>query len=311
MNAEFDEIELEQLIVDRLRENDGNTVILFNGHFGVEGHATLFSNSPMYQHEAKVNQVYMVHRTNKYFVDWYNLRYLIGNNGPITPEVVKAWKDRQQTEWISVANQDCHECGKRLDTYFNGVSFMFAEASNMKNATSDVDPILRCRFDGGLKEYSVDICVPSGRLVFANDFRNMMPVTPDDHYVNYAVGIYDTVLDAAGQGFLTAFVGNTCPSIIQDGNTLVVGNQGYDDDDKVVDPINGTEAGSICTDLWWFYAMDGDVYENSTCEYKPAIEVDVKVAPGCYRMTIHERNNGDYVPEVSERFATISLLHPK
>jgi len=308
MDNEIDLFALEALIIRRLRTD--NFPIDFNGHFSVGGEESIsLADTPVYEYERQVGQTYMEDRTNKHFVDWYNLHMLTEKHNTITPAIVAAWENAEKTEWVPIANNDCHECGERVFTYFNGIAFMFAEADSMRRAESTTDPVLRCKFDGGLKEYSVEVDVPSGRLVFANDFRDMMEET-EDHYVNYSVGIYNTVLDAAKQGFLTAFVGNTCPSVMQDGDTLVIGNEGHDDDDNVTDPLGGTYVDSICTDLWWFYAVDGDAYDNSTRGYKSEVEVDVNVTPGRYKMTIHERGDGSYKPGESERFATISLLAP-
>lgn len=303
---DLDLFELEEFLIEVLRRED--TIIRFNGHMGVVEEATYFGDTPQYKYEKEVNQDYMKDRTNKVFVQWYNLIKL-AKADILTQDIIDAWKKGEMTDWIPVSNEDCHECGARVFSYFNGQTFMLAEAIGMSKAVDVLDECLECRFAGGIKEYSVEIDVPSGRLVFANDFRCLIPEEIEDHYINYAVGIYDTVIDTAKQNFLTAFVGNTCPSVFatEDG-VITIGNEGYNDEDRVVDPLEGKEVGSICTDLWWFYAMDGGVYDADTREHKPEVEVSINVKPGRYKMTVMERGDGRYIPGVSERFARIEFV---
>lgn len=306
MSDDIDTFELLDFIIARLRENQ--PIIQFNGHHHMSTDAVRLAESPMHKWEVEIGQDYMTDRTDKYFADWYNIQLLVKAK-VITQTIVDAWKNSEITEWVPVAREDCAECGESVFSYFNGLMFMFATADAMRDKKDHDDKVLHCRFAGGIKEYRVKVFVNSGRLVFANDFRSMMEDIPD-HYVNYSIGIHDTVVDTAKQGFLTAFVGNSCPTVFQsEDGTITVGNEGYDDDDKVVDPIDGVDKGSICTDLWWFYAVDGDTYNAFDGDYKSEIEVELEVEPGCYEMTVYPRYNGKYDGERSERYVTIKRLY--
>jgi hypothetical protein len=48
-------------------------------------------------------------------------------------------------------------------------------------------------------------------------------------------------------GVISVSVGNSCPGVFQDGNTVVVG---YHDEDASSVPANSTSVGNVCTDLW-------------------------------------------------------------
>ena len=95
---------------------------------------------------------------------------------------------------------------------------------------------------------------------------------------------------------MTSSVGNSCPNVWVKGDKITIANANYNEETEERDEPNpewGVSAGYICTDLWWFYAVDGDVYDahpnkeytkgNTQLEW----EIEVKVTPGRYRMTVH------------------------
>jgi len=125
----------------------------------------------------------------------------------------------------------------------------------------------------------IAIEIPSGKLAYGNDFRDQYPGCPD-FYVNEMLGIKETVEWYGEQGLLHGFVGNSCPGIFKDGNTLRVANYAHDDDYiDVVEKSWGPEVGGICTDLWWYSLAD---YDDFVCKGgSPDIDT-IDIVPGRY-----------------------------
>ena len=156
-------------------------------------------------------------------------------------------------------------------------------------------------------EIQVAIDVPSGKIVFDNDFRDLFPIgcDADESFdVNHRLGIKQTVEAFARVGLLHPFVGNTCPGIWQESSTLIrIANASYDDNDKCLDDVPGEQVGSVCTDLWWVCAADAREYcqRLGINNIPSGVEV-VNVEPGRYVMTYDIEKNRDAYPCV---FATI------
>ena len=301
---DIDTFALMKHMINLVRTN--SVELRFNGHYEHHSQQLLWTQTEYAKNETVD---WMKSRHNEMFVAWYNL-HLLEQSGNLTTEIVDKWMRRETTEYLPVAQNDCFVCGKRVETYFNGFAFMFADAKSFSQSEGQEDDVLNCEFAGGMKDYSVEIEVKSGRLVFANDLRCCMPDDIDDHDVNQQIGVRNTVIDTAKQGFLTAFVGNSCPSVFQNGTTLYVGNEGHDENDNVIAPLEGRRLGSICTDLWWFYAMDGDVYDACNVRHKPEDEAIAELPPGTYRMTVHTNAHQglDWDAGQLEKYATIEKV---
>jgi len=212
-----------------------------------------------------------------------------------------------------IRTETCGECGERVDIWWTGELFEL-KPHNKQHVYVEDTPA--CSESGGIKDYTVEIDVPSGRLVFANDFRPFVPEADKDRYVNYSSEIKKTVQDYAESNMLHAFVGNSCPGVYVDMfDIITVGNPGYDDDDNPVLDL-GDDRGSICTDLWWFSAADYEYLKNRGAEQEiddktleDWIEVSLNVEPGRYRMTVHARPAADGKHwQTGERFATIARV---
>jgi len=176
--------------------------------------------------------------------------------------------------------EDCPICGKRVKFYVEG-----------KRIYTETE----CEYKEGFPEIEVEIDVPSGELVLYNNLRKFFPKTPD-RYINYLSEIKLSCEDYAKLGMICIFVGNTCPDIYQVSDThLIIGND-FSEDENVRN-IEGKVVGSICTDLWWYCAVDKDVFEKNAemtlDEFDKAEEargvwtrlVRVKVKPGRYKAT--------------------------
>lgn len=175
--------------------------------------------------------------------------------------------------------QECGECGGRFRLKRHGTTLV---AEN------------ECVHAGGIKAYDVLLAIPSGKIVFANDLRSLTLI--DDHFdVNHTIGQVRTTKAYAEDGMAHVFVGNTCPGVYRtdEGFAVQLHNGRYDEDGDYLDPGEDDEAedaperlGSICTDLWWYSAMDQDLFLARCAETgEDPDDFDhfvVEVEPGVY-----------------------------
>lgn len=147
-----------------------------------------------------------------------------------------------------------------------------------------------CPHPDGL-EFSVDLDVPSGKILVGNDFRDVFFVKNDDFYVNEPREIKRcTEAYATEAQMLHFFVGNSCPGIYRmadDPDHLICASPNYSVEDEGPEPIEGVasyEAGVI-TDLWWVCMVDAEEGTFRGVE-DPHAQI-IKVTPGTYRLTYH------------------------
>lgn len=149
-----------------------------------------------------------------------------------------------------------------------------------------------------IKDVEVAINIPSGRMVVDNDIRCLFPEVREARYIS-GQGVrfwakYFTEAYAKA-GLLHGFVGNSCPGVYKDGNTLYIGNQPWDEewfeykDEPYVEypKIPGEHVAGVCTDLWWYCICDYDEFirrGGKIGKYGPDI---VKVTPGRYILSHH------------------------
>lgn len=139
-------------------------------------------------------------------------------------------------------------------------------------------------FDVG--PFSVDIEFPTGVMLFNDDL--CYGFTAGDRDINTTIGIKQHSEDYAKQGMMHFFVGNSCPSIWRDGDTIYVGSLSDADGHKRI--------GSICTDLWWASFVD-EQFLTDKLAASGAVQAEeyiksakkkggaIEVAPGTYRCT--------------------------
>lgn len=173
----------------------------------------------------------------------------------------------------------CYQCGKRCE---------FGLEDKVIGFDSD------CQFPNGHPAYNVTLNVPSGKIALGNDFRELV-ITKDNYAEFYTGDDYDDTVDTnfdintiagkaqetacyAKYGLANIYIGNSCPSVFINSDGLPCVGYVHDKD------INSTILGYICTDLWWFSAMDYDDYISKNGELK-AIEVLVDVEPGVYSVS--------------------------
>lgn len=132
------------------------------------------------------------------------------------------------------------------------------------------------------------ILVPSGELLIADWFRIdafTKGVKNSDHIdINSAFGLLrQTTAYAQQHGFMSVFVGNTLPRIVQRDGHFIVAR--VDEDDG---RLAGEVKGRVCTDLWWSTGIDREVLVSIVAQSVPLDEarrlvdneVDDRIASG-------------------------------
>ena len=184
------------------------------------------------------------------------------NNAELTKEelISKGWK--------KIAYQKCNTCGKKV--YFD----MLPKGKIIRAQK-------RCRYPRGYPVIKTYLKIPSGEILFDNNLREYFPKKHKNRIsINYTHGVALESKAYARSGMAYHFTGNSSPSIIKlDNEHLQIGNG-----------LDGKKVGSICTDLWWYCAVDRKDFEiksgKKAKEYKKEYGVTiVKVRPGLYETT--------------------------
>lgn len=137
----------------------------------------------------------------------------------------------------------------------------------------------------------VELDVPSGQLVVANDLRELFPA-PENHDINRVYGLAQTTHSYAEHGpMLHFFVGNTCPSLFPAGeNAFLVASCGYDEEtdaDIDVPGVSGESVATVCTDLWWVSIADAGIARSRGLKTLGNYETIIDVEPGRWRLTYY------------------------
>lgn len=200
-------------------------------------------------------------------------------SGGISLENMNKWIIGEETEYLHVPHSlTCFTCGRDLKMYFNGKILELTDTES----TNDI-----CPYAGSDLTHTVELDIPSGEIVFGNDFRGMFedPEYPSIEIFHNRKKYVDFYADV---GMFHAYIGNSCPTIFQEERGIItVANV---DPDELGNLRFGKECGMITTDLWWFSAMDSAEFIKgrlATEKHLSAIEARVKVAPGRYRMTVY------------------------
>lgn len=176
--------------------------------------------------------------------------------------------------------EDCWECGEEITLESDGVTWRAKH---------------KCQHPTGLPAIEFELNVPSGKLVVANDLRDLFLVL-GHHNVNQPIGCYRTTMDYAKIGLAHGNVGNSCPGVYEcrgrrksAGTHFVIGttsnknkNPRFNQDDKA------TRVAGISTDLWWYSICDADEFakragkslEEAAKDYDADI---VPCVPGVYK----------------------------
>jgi len=173
----------------------------------------------------------------------------------------------------------CHVCGEMI----------YLERAVLGGENYQVST--PCAYPKGIKPFDVRLEVPSGKIVFTNDSRDLFVryKVEDDFNVNAIIGVVNTVKAYEKVGMVHFLVGNSCPSIYKvKGGGLRVAPYGGG--------RGGKRVGSICTDLWWVCAVDHDKYMALCAERHAAPELGnvVAVKPGTYAFKFDPSKGCDF-----------------
>ena len=189
-------------------------------------------------------------------------------------------------------SSDCHNCGRSIE--------FFSKDQGETYIAED-----ECKYKDGFPPIETLFKVSSGVILLFNDFRHDYTDEEKMPYfnINTMAGQKAYSEYYAERGLIMHFVGNTCPDVVQvSDERLDIGCFYCEHEDgcelpecpspscKIVNKI-----GSICTDLWWYCAVDQSEFEHrigkTTEKYEkeyhatgawPEI-IRAKVTPGLYR----------------------------
>lgn len=266
---------------------NGEIAVNYNAHNRMPDEAVFLDNIATGEYERKTipERIFSTHR-------WMMLGLEVSRNLPpsllndgLVAEILDNWLDKKQTKNINVPGfVACHMCGESLLMWFDGKTVTFS------SATSD-----SCLLGSSDLIYTTNICVDSGKLIFGNDFRSLCrEVEEEDHYeIEIFIQMRDLVKAYGNCNMFHTYVGNSCPGIFQHENGIITIAGIYYEDQaelEVIEQQYGKRLGSICTDLWWFSAID----EHELIRRKlrrgghiSDIEVTAEVEPGQYEMTVY------------------------
>jgi len=296
------EIKTKDIFTDAIKA--GKIKVDYNGHHKSGSALVDFSDAGLEVWDIN----YRVNEITGDFLFWLDLDYPLDTDVlGIKPKAELsdlriALRAGEEIDWIDlIFSSRCSVCNEPLRFQTNGKIIRVT------------DPVAPCEYPDGLKEFTVEIDVPSGQLVFDNDLRSWFDVK-EEYSINHTKGIMQTAEAYAEKGMIHLFVGNTCPGVFSskdDGATtdltsLKIGNPiYYDEDDEEKDLGWGKPVASICTDLWWFCAVDLDLLHERMEDSKETQEtidqtlrvIDmVDVIPGRYRATSYYQDTGDSEP---------------
>lgn len=154
--------------------------------------------------------------------------------------------------------------------------------------------------------FSVDIDFPTGDMVFNDTYPDCFE--HGDFDGNTVAGVQECSEAMAKQGLMYFFVGNSCPAVWKEGDTIYVGSLPEDQwDDR---------NGSICTDLWWASFVDPNTVLNRDCDAQKEVDHmrekggSLKVTPGTYRCTSYYHLGGlDYSETEKQVFCKLELIN--
>jgi hypothetical protein len=156
-------------------------------------------------------------------------------------------------------SETCPFCGKRL---------RFQAFQGRLQLDSE------CPFKKGIPPQELELNVPSGELIVANDLRSLFPLFGSED-VNTPFGKRNLSRRQAERGMITLFVGNTCPSVFafpsgKEPSKFLLGHKPKKlpkgkkkHPIQIAAGVKLTKAAGICTDLWWACFADGAAFDKA------------------------------------------------
>jgi hypothetical protein len=168
--------------------------------------------------------------------------------------------------------------GEKIDGYLNRCDICNQRIYLERLEDGKITVTTVCSAPNGYPTFDVVLDCPSGKMVWGNDFRDIIPVDEGPDSINATKGIVNVVKAYENAGMFHILVGNSCPSIFQRGDSELCISREYDEDlDESKSPGDGyVDVASICTDLWWVCGMDYDLFK-SLCDKTGISEDDLGV----------------------------------
>jgi hypothetical protein len=176
----------------------------------------------------------------------------------------------------------CRTCGERIS---------FKTLNSEETSTS----VTECPYKEGFPPIEAMLEIPSGEILLFNDLREFYDREAGIIDINNTLGIKRYTEHYAKQGLIMHFIGNTCASVVQvNDERIEIGYFGCEKEEDC-DFVEKNEIGSICTDLWWYCAVNKDTFEKRVGKTVEQIEDEyhatgawpdilrAKVTPGTYR----------------------------
>ena len=144
-----------------------------------------------------------------------------------------------------------------------------------------------CPYPNGITT-TIDLNVPSGEIVVADDLRPIYNGFGDEDY-NTSLGQHQVIEAFAAQGCAFGPVGNTCPGLYRTGpDTYVIASPRYDEEKgDVVLPDGWTWLAGIVTDLFAYSIADYVDFVTKGGSTKDGDISIVEVGAGTYRFAHH------------------------
>lgn len=242
----------------------------------------------------------------------------------IQEKIIQEFIKTLEASFLTVEHY-CFVCGVTTrSSYNNGLFTSVVSDDSRMGKFAGHQP---CKLPKGLAEYSYNVNIPSGKLLFANDLRELFPdlsrfevntyITEKSGYnnnVNSDLGVMYSQEFWNNHGMIYVQVGNTSPHVFQDTVTQNIEvkfdsvykpqerddelkfNDSDDEDEDGEDPdyvknYTATEKdlGYICTDLWAVCAIDHDLMKT-LCE-KHHINFE-ELSGSCIAVTVEP---GEYI----------------
>ena len=198
-----------------------------------------------------------------------NAKQLLENNKELFLEQVKFSCDlyafvKSKKKFPIFSEENCSHCGEHIQYYLKGEQFVPYHIEESKLVPAESNCVKE-------EEVIVEIPFPSGELIFADWIEHSEELV--GHLDKKTIPIQFPKVkikrskDYAEKGFGHFYVGNTSPSVFQKENTIFIGHNSYDKNNK--DILLDKEAkhmGMIDIDLWWVSVCDRKIYERMAIE---------------------------------------------
>lgn len=209
---------------------------------------------------------------------------LLGCEPDFVFELYHAWLTNTPIEPVRLGKEynrfSCTECAKEVHFVTDGTKIWVEEP---------------CSEAGGIKPFTTHLNVPSGKIVMANDLRNlyedMEEIDSDDMCTR--AGLRGICKDYERVGLVHGFCGNSDVELFEKDGGYVLDYQKNMGKKKSLAPLT--------TDLWWYcFADQDDFLKRKGDRKKNYREFVFEVEPGVYEFT-HYGHLGNNDSKLSQK----------